>query len=319
METQERPLLGFLLALLTATMWGALPVALTLTLQEMDSPTITWYRFLLAAVFVATWLAFRNKLPAFGTLSPRFYIVVFLATVGLVGNYILNLYGLLHINPETVQVLTQLAPFVLMMGGIVFYGERFTKLEGVGALVLFSGLLLFFNHNLELLFSGLNDYSIGVLFIIGAALTWAGYALVQKRLLKTVTSKQLTLLIYVFGALLLLPFASLSDIQQLNSLQFWALMFCCLNTLVAYGAFTEALHVWQAAKVSAVIALAPLFTFLAMEGAVRVWPNEFVASDLDVWAYIGAAMVMIGSITAALGRLSFRRTSALPVVEKPVP
>jgi hypothetical protein len=50
----------------------------------------------------------------------------------------------------------------------------------------------------------------------------------------------------------------LMDMQMIHVL---ALLFCCANTVVAYGAFTEALNIWQAAKVSAVLAMAPILPF----------------------------------------------------------
>jgi drug/metabolite transporter (DMT)-like permease len=78
--------------------------------------------------------------------------------------------------------------------------------------------------------------------------------------------------------------------------------FCCGNTIVAYGAFTEALHIWQAAKVSAVLAMGPIFTFLSMLVVVKWLPQHFTASHVDQWAYIGAAVVVIGSALTALGR-----------------
>ena len=81
-----------------------------------------------------------------------------------------------------------------------------------------------------------------------------------------------------------------------------ALLFCCANTIVAYGAFTEALNIWPASKVSAVLAMSPIFTFLSMSVAVKWLPGHFTASNLDYWAYIGAAVVIAGSALTALGR-----------------
>jgi drug/metabolite transporter (DMT)-like permease len=293
---------GFGLSLLTALLWGMLPVFLKLSLQVMDAITITWFRFTLAAVFVGLMLYKSNALPPMRAISRSNNLLLFIAAAGLIANYILYLQGVDYLNPETAQVLIQLAPFLLMLGGIILYKERFNRLETVGAVTLLSGLLLFFNERLPLLFSSLGMYTQGVLFIIVAAITWAIYALSQKVLLRAITAKQLTLILYCAGGLVLLPFSDIALITDMNTLQFWALMFCCANTVVGYGAFTEALHVWHASKVSAVIALAPLFTFLSMEGAVRIWPQHFAPSDLDHWAYIGAAMVMVGSMLTAVGK-----------------
>ena len=43
---------GLTLAMITAIMWGILPLALKSVLLLMDAYTITWYRFVFAAFFV---------------------------------------------------------------------------------------------------------------------------------------------------------------------------------------------------------------------------------------------------------------------------
>ena len=293
---------GFSLSLITAVLWGVLPVFLKICLQVMDSSTITWYRFLFAAIFVFVVLAVSRGLPNLKKVPVPYYWLLLVAGAALVVNYVANVEGLAYINPETVQILMQLAPFLLMLGGIVFFKERFNFVEGLGAVALITGLLLFFNQKLHLLAHTLNSFSIGVFLIMLAAVTWAGYALAQKVLLRTFTAKQLTLLIYGLGVVMLLPFANLDDLFALNTLQAWSLLFCCFNTVIAYGAFTEALNIWHASKVSAVIALSPLFTFLSMAMAVEVMPENFISSELDLWSYLGAIMVVCGSITASLAK-----------------
>jgi len=292
---------GFLLSLLTALMWGILPIFLKISLVAMDSVTITWYRFTFAAVFVGGLLYYKQGLPSIRQ-SSKVLLLLTLAVLGLIANYVLNVQGLQFINPETAQIVIQIAPFLLMLGGIFFYKEQFSPVESVGALVLICGLALFFNDKLSLLFTDSGDYGHGIFIMFLAALSWAVYALLQKRLLRNYTAKQLTLLIYVSGTVLLLPFSELALLTHMQGLQLGALLFCCVNTLVAYGAFTEALNVWHASKVSAVIASTPLFTFISMEFAVGLWPEYFAASELNLWAYMGAILVMLGSVITAMGK-----------------
>ena len=109
-------------------------------------------------------------------------------------------------------------------------------------------------------------------------------------------------MIYIIAFCVLLPFASASQLLNMQVIHIVALLFCCVNTIVAYGAFTEALKIWQAAKVSAVLAMSPIFTFLSMLIAVQWLPEHFTASYLDLWAYIGVGVVIAGSALTALGR-----------------
>lgn len=62
------------------------------------------------------------------------------------------------------------------------------------------------------------------------------------------------------------------------------------------------MFVWQALKVSTVIYLSPLFTFISMFIAVHLFPEQTRASDLDMWAYIGGGVVIIGSALTSMGR-----------------
>jgi drug/metabolite transporter (DMT)-like permease len=77
------------------------------------------------------------------------------------------------------------------------------------------------------------------------------------------------------------------------------LIFCGLNTFVAYGAFAESLQHWPASQVSAVLALAPIITMLAMvifAPWLTLHPEIITAGGLG-----GALAVVIGSISIALG------------------
>ncbi|WP_416305097.1 DMT family transporter [Neptunicella sp. SCSIO 80796] len=301
-SSEVRHWYGFFLALTTAVMWGVLPVFLKLSLEKMDPVTITWYRFAVAAGFVLIVLWRNNALPRLSSLNKHHAGLLTIASIGLIINYVLYLKGLDYLNPETAQVLIQLAPFMVMLGGIYLYKEKFSRLEWLGAFLLFVGMLLFFNNRLDELLSSLNNYSLGVIMIVLAAITWAVYGLLQKRLLRQMGAKQITLVMYTAGVLALLPFSSLGTLTQLDSLQFWSLAFCCINTIVGYGAFTEAMFVWHASKVSAVIALAPLVTIASMSLALRIWPDHFVASDINWIAYVGAGLVVTGSILASAGK-----------------
>ena len=116
------------------------------------------------------------------------------------------------------------------------------------------------------------------------------------------SSVQLTLLIYAGGGVALAVFISPAALLQLGAVQWAALLFCCINMVVGYGAFTEALRVWQAARVSAVIALAPIFTIVCMYAAVHFWPAYFTNREMNEWSYAGALLVVAGSMLAALGK-----------------
>ena len=297
-----RPLYGFWLSVLTAALWGMLPVAMLLLLGKVDAITVTWVRFLFSAICVGVFLHRKRQLPNLGMLDGSRRVMLAVAVLALLGNFILYLIGLDYLNPEATAVLIQLAPILLLLGSVYFNDEHLTVTEWAGAFVLFVGLLLFFNQRLGHLFGALGNDTLGVLIMLAAAVSWSIYGLMQKRLLQAMGSIQLTLMLYGAGALALAVFASPLVLLEMTAVQTAALLFGCLNMVFGYGAFTEALRVWQAAKVSAVIALAPVFTIIAMKVAVWGWPDVFVSSELNVLAYVGALVVVAGSMLAALGK-----------------
>ena len=300
--TNTRPWYGFLLSLLTAFMWGVLPVAFVPLLNSLDPITITWVRFTIAMLVVMAVLWRSNQLPSLTTLSTSTGWQLLIAVIALLGNFIWYFKGLQLLNPESTQVLIQLAPFILMFGSVYFYGERFGVLGWCGALLLVSGLLLFFNNRLAGLLRDFSTDTLGIFYMLLASLTWGIYGLLQKKLLRQLPAAQVTLLIYVAGVLVLGLFSSPLALLQLNTIEVVLLLFCGFNMVLGYGAFTEALRVWGAARVSAVIALAPVFTIVFMQVAVVWWPVYFSSSQLNVWSYLGAALVVAGSMLAAFGK-----------------
>lgn len=298
-QSSGRVGLGFSLALLTAVLWGLLPIALKWLLSSMSAATITWIRFLVAAVLVGTVLIVRNQIPSLRGLSTKKRWLVVIAIAGLLLNYILYLNGLFLLTAETAQVVIQLAPFLMMLGAVYLFKERLLFWQKVGAWLLVFGLLLFFNDRLASLLTQFGSEATGVLLVIVAAIAWACYALAQKQLLMSFNSQQIMWLIYMAGALCFMPAAELAPVLELSAWQWGIVIFCCLNTIVAYGAFAEALQHWQAANVSAVLAITPLLTIGFAQLLAYFYP-QFPSESLNVWALVGAVMVVLGSMLTAL-------------------
>ncbi|MBA1205318.1 DMT family transporter [Pseudomonas capeferrum] len=291
---------GLFLALLTALLWGILPIKLQQVLQVMDPVTVTWYRLAVSGGLLFAWLAASRQLPRFSGLGRKGIGLVALATCGLVGNYVLYLVGLRLLSPGTAQLVVQIGPVLLLVASVFVFKERFSLGQGLGLIVLLMGFGLFFNQRLEELLTSLGTYTTGVLTILLATSIWVFYALSQKQLLTVWHSQQVMMVIYLLCALLLTPWVHPLEVMQLSPLQGWLLLACCLNTLVAYGAFAEALAHWEASRVSATLALTPLVTLVAVALAAWAWPEYVQAEALNGLGYFGAVVVVIGSAVVAL-------------------
>lgn len=292
--------LGLVLALVTAVLWGILPIKLKEVLKVMDPVTVTWYRLVVSGSLLFLYLAATRRLPTFRPLGRKGGWLVALAIGGLLGNYVLYLMGLRMLTPGTTQLVIQVAPILLLLGSLFVFKERFSLGQALGLLVLVSGFGLFFNQRLEELFTSLGSYTTGVLIVLGAAFVWTFYGLAQKQLLTVWNSMQVMMVIYLGCALLLTPWASPLETLQLSPLQGWLLLACCLNTLVAYGAFAEALAHWEASRVSATLAITPLVTFASVAVAASLWPDHVHPEQINGLAYGGAVLVVLGSALTAL-------------------
>jgi drug/metabolite transporter (DMT)-like permease len=296
-----RASLGFALAFVTMASWGVLPLALELVLQALDAATLTWFRFLVSGLLLGLFLAGRRALPDLRALGRTGWLLLAAATLGLAANYITFLVGLERTTPANAQVLIQLAPLLLSLGGIVIFRERFSPGQWLGFVVLVAGLGGFFAAQLRALAGEAQRYLSGVGMLGLAALTWAGYGLAQKQLLRSLRAQAIMLCLYAGCALCFWPFAHPSALANLGWLPLALLLFCAVNTLVAYGAFASALEHWEASRVSAVIALTPLATLAFSSLAARIWPARFAAELLSAPSLAGAALVVAGSLVVALG------------------
>jgi drug/metabolite transporter (DMT)-like permease len=292
---------GLFLALLTSLLWGILPIKLKQVLLVMDPVTVTWFRLMVSGGCLFIYLAATRRLPSRKVLGPRGGWLVLMAVLGLVGNYVLYLTGLNLLSAGTAQLVVQMGPIMLLIASLFVFKERFSLGQGIGLLVLLIGFALFFNQRLSELLTSLTDYTAGVLLVLLASTVWTFYALGQKQLLTVWNSLQVMMVIYLFCALLLTPWVHPLEALQLNPLQGWLLLACCLNTLIAYGAFAEALAHWEASRVSATLAITPLVTFAAVAMAAWLWPDYVHAETINGLGYGGAVLVVLGSALVALG------------------
>lgn len=305
--TSGRWLRGFLLALTTAILWGVLPVTMKEVLKNMDAYTITWYRFTVAALCLFIYLYAKGKLPRLKTLGYRGIILLLLATIGLLGNYITYVMGLELLTPGTAQLMMQAGPLLLIVASVIIFKESFNYLQMLAVVILLAGFLLFFNQRLVELFTSLGNYTLGVIILFFSAILWASYGLCQKQLLVKWNSMQILLTIYILSSCILFPVSHPSSITHLSTVQLWLLIFSCANTIIAYGAFAEALAHWEASKVTATLTLAPLITFITATIGAIIWPAYVIADSLNIIAYLGAMVVVMGSALIALSPVLLKK------------
>ena len=190
-----------------------------------------------------------------------------------------------------------------MLGSVVVLREPLRRIQVSGVATLLLGFGLFFNERLADLLRFREGYGLGLALGLTAAVVWAVYGVTQKILLREMAPPRIMRALYTVCALALTPFAAPQSLLRLDALQIVCLAYCCLNTLVAYGAFSRAMACWHTAKVSAVITLTPLFTLVFAKLFHLLGPAFFPADPLNWLSYGGALVVVCGAGLIAVGPL----------------
>lgn len=288
--------IGALLAITTAVFWGSLPLAMKQVLQVTDAPTIVWARFVVAALWMWLWLAPVTHRPSKLFFSRRYIVLFSIAVLGLGANFVFFNASVRYLSAPASQIISQAGPVLLILGSVFILREPLSRVQTIGMIVLVSGLGMFFNQHIGELVSFEGEYVYGLFLGLMGAIVWATYAIAQKALLRTVSPTQIMRLIYTCCAIGLFALAKPAELLNLNLVQALCLGFCCINTLVAYGAFSEALMRWEATKVSAVLTTCPLFALFFSEIAWWLNPVMFPTERLNMLGIVGAFVVVAGAL-----------------------
>ncbi len=302
--TTGRWKLGVFLAFITALLWAAAPIALKVVLDGMGPITISWFRFTIAMTALAPYLMVKEGLPRPSEFKGFAPLLALAAIGGLCVNQIFFMTGLDRIPPGAAVVVIQSANLFFLVGGLIVFRESFGWKQMAGCAAFALGLVFFFNERIGKLVHGIDEYAIGVGFILVAALGWALYALAQKQLLNHISSLKIMLLVYAGGCACFLPLSSPKEALGLTFLQGALLLFAGLNTVVGYGCFSEALDHAPATRVSSVLASIPILSLIMSRAVAALVPGYIEPQPLNWLAVAGAFMVMMGSITAAVSSKS---------------
>lgn len=300
MHVQQNWKIGLSLSLLVVLFWATLPVALNISLMAMDAWTLTWLRFTVAAVLTLVLILFTGSWKALLHLSLKNWLWLLLAGITLIGNYVGFIIGLEKTTPANAQVLIQLAPLLMILGGVLFFKESFSWVQKLGTILLISGLLLFFNDQIHNILKA--EYLQGVFILVFAAVSWAIYALIQKKLHDVLSPQVILTSIYILAMVVLFPFTETTQFSQITQDQWIAISYACLNTVGAYAAFAQALKYWQASRVGMVIAMVPVFTLLFINLMSRLFPQLVVAEKINAIGFIGVILIVTGSVVASMGK-----------------
>lgn len=276
-------------------MWGVLAIALKVASKEIDSPTIVWFRFSLAFSGMFVWMAVSNPKELKILYKPSWLIVI--SSLALAWNYIGFMLGIQYTSPSNAQVAIQSGPVLLAVFGIFFFKEKVSRIQIVGFLLTIIGFWIFYQQHVGAVPAGQEgQYTKGMLITLTGAVAWAIYAILQKKLVLSYSVGTLNVFIFGLPVLLYLPFVDFASLAHL-SFGYWALLvFLGANTLISYGCLSLALKYLEAGKVSVIIVLNPIITFILM--GVLTWMQVawIDGEHFSVLSIVGALVALAGAI-----------------------
>jgi drug/metabolite transporter (DMT)-like permease len=291
---------GILYAVITAILWGTLAIVLKVSLSDLTPADITWFRFVLAFVVLAAYYYIRK--PAYLRILRRPPGLLIIATLCLALNYFGFIKGLQLTSPSAAQIFIQLGPVLLAVSGFMFFREKLSVRQIIGLITVVAGLVIFYHEQASHLISGGADWSLGVFWILIGAIAWAAYSILLKVLVLKFPPMQLNLFIFGLPALVYLPFIKFSHFMTLDITGWVMLVFLGLNTLVAYGLLALAIQYTEANKVSVILILNPILTFVLMAVISHTGATWIGHEQYTLITIAGAMIVLAGALLTIFRR-----------------
>ncbi|MGC9342606.1 MAG: DMT family transporter [Bacteroidales bacterium] len=292
--------IGLLYAGFTALLWGFLAIALKVALQDLNPVTVVWFRFTVAFVLLLFIMLFADRSFIKTFKKPPWLLILAAFFLGM--NYFGFITGIHYTSPSSAQVFIQVGPVILGLSGIFLFKEKLTWKHITGFLMLIAGFIIFYSQQVNGLLSGEENFTKGMFFVIFGGISWSVFSITQKILVRTFNPNHLNLFIYGFATLMFLPFVDFSMVPALTLGDWLLLVFLGLNTLLAYGSLALALKYTEANKISVIITLNPIITFITM-AVLEVSAVTWIAyENFTFLSLLGAAIVFGGAVLVITSR-----------------
>jgi drug/metabolite transporter (DMT)-like permease len=280
---------GIFMALSAALIWGSVPVASKVVMQEVSPMLLAFLRVLIAAVFL---FACRGlvKEPFRKPTKEEWVLLAIGGVIGLGGNYVLYQVGLNLTTAISTQLIVQSETVFLILASAVFLNEKMTKKKTAATATAMIGVLIVVwnGHDLSALLGMRTLF--GDILILLAALAWTVFALAQKMLHKKYSAYQLVTYMFILASVALAPIG-IPEVPQLFSAGPLTLVLLAylgiIGTGLAYLLFAESTRNTPVSTIAAVILVNPLATV--------VFSKIFLAEQVTGYSLFGGAL-LLGSL-----------------------
>ncbi len=285
---------GLIYAIISALTFGILPVLLKVAVEQVEPETVVWFRFLISFLLMFSIQLFSNPKSIQILIKPPLLLVI--AALGLTWNYMGFMLGLQDTSASNAQVIIQIGTILLGLAGIFFFKEKVRPYQLAGFLLTAIGFVLFYREQLKLMIGSEDQYNWGVFIIFTAALAWALYAILQKKLIFSFSPGVLNLFLFALPSLILIPFVNFSAMSDFNGFIWLSLLSVGVDTFIAYLTISYAMKYIEASKVSVIILMNPIITFSVMALLTALEVSWITGEKFSLLVILGAAIIIAGAV-----------------------
>jgi drug/metabolite transporter (DMT)-like permease len=286
-DAPKKVAIGFALAVVGAIAFSGKAIIVKLAYRHgVDAVTLIMYRMLFALPLFAgmAWWASRGKPP----LGRRDWLGVL--GLGFSGYYLasfLDFAGLAYITASLERLILYLTPTLVLLIGWLFYGRRPGRVQVLGTLISYAGVLLVFGHEATL--AG-TDVAWGALLVLLSAASYAFYLSYSGELVKRLGSLRLVglatsvaCLLCIAQFLLLRPLSATQVAPEVIWLSLLNASACTAVPVLLVMMGIERIGAGAAAQAGMV---GPLSTIL-----MGVW---LLGEPFTAWIFAGTVLVLAG-------------------------
>ena len=270
----------YLLMLLAPVFWGGAFGSTKHVLTELPPLTVAAFRFLVAGLLMMAWVVWRGEWN-WPLIRRSWLPLLLLGGFGIFGyNAVFNI-GMQYTSAINGALVIVINPVTTSLVAVLFMGEKWSRRQGIGALLSMLGVLIVITRGD---FSVLKTLSLnyGEVLLLFAVLMWTTYAILSKVVMRTIPPLPATAASMLIGAFLLL-LASLPEqgwgkmsgvsLQVAMELVYLAVF----ASFVAFLIFNMGIRQIGASKASAYINLMPVNAVLiaALFYGETIMPSHF--------------------------------------------
>jgi drug/metabolite transporter (DMT)-like permease len=278
---------GVLFAVSASLMFGLSPVFVRLVLDFVNVETMNVLFTVFASLcFVVAFGVFR-KAAYFKSIFGSWRRVGLMSLFSAAGSLLFT-YGIFLYGPVNAAFLVQFTAVFTILFGVVFFKERFSRLEAVGIVVAVVGVFVLAYGNLSL-------EVVSTLVLLGAALLFASANSLSKAYVKNVNPVALAGGNSMFMFLFIFAFAVLTGKLETafpSVTLVYAFLGSVTGVVLSFVLFFKALQVYAVSKTATIRTIEPFLT--------AIFSFVILALPTTVNQLVGGVMIVIGVATLSL-------------------